>query len=103
MHKRSFLSVVILFLCLGSISAQQPQPDEARLLRFPAIQGNQIVFTYAGDLYSVPATGGVARKLTNHEGFEMFAHFSPDGKWLLLIFNSISCNEWHAISLDLPS
>ena len=54
--------------------------DEARLLRFPAIYEDRIVFTYAGDLYTVPSTGGVARKLTNHEGFEMFASFSPDGE-----------------------
>jgi tricorn protease len=33
-------------------------------------------------LYSVPATGGVARKLTSHDGFEMFPRFSPDGKLL---------------------
>ena len=56
--------------------------DEARLLRFPAIHGDQIVFTYAGDLYSVASQGGVARKLTSDPGFEMFARFSPDGKWL---------------------
>src|SRR5689334_18859182 len=56
--------------------------DDARLLRFPTINGQQIVFTYAGDLYTVPSAGGVARKLTNHDGFEMFARFSPDGKWL---------------------
>ena len=54
--------------------------DEARLLRFPAIHGDQVVFTYAGNLYTVTAKGGIARKLTNHEGFEMFARFSPDGK-----------------------
>lgn len=54
--------------------------EEARLLRFPAIYGDQVAFTYAGDLYTVSKNGGVARKLTNHEGFEMFAHFSPDGK-----------------------
>jgi tricorn protease len=54
--------------------------DEARLLRFPAIHKDRIVFTYAGDLYSVESAGGVARKLTNHKGFEMFARFSPDGK-----------------------
>lgn len=70
-----------LFLLLGimamfSLNAQ----EEARLLRFPAIQGNQVVFTYAGDLYTVAATGGMARKLTNHDGYEMFARFSPDGK-----------------------
>jgi tricorn protease len=56
--------------------------DEARLLRFPALNGDKIVFTYAGDLYTVARAGGMARKLTNHEGFEMFARFSPDGKQL---------------------
>ncbi|NLH72075.1 MAG: protease [Verrucomicrobia bacterium] len=56
--------------------------DEARLLRFPAIHGDQIVFSYAGDLYTVAATGGVARCLTSHEGYEMFPRFSPDGKWI---------------------
>ena len=40
----------------GRLRAQAP---EARLLRFPAIHGSQIVFTYAGDLYTVPATGGL--------------------------------------------
>ncbi len=64
------------FLLLGVVSAQ----DEARLLRFPAIHGDQIAFTYAGDLYTVAKTGGVARKLTNDsDGYEMFARFSPDG------------------------
>ena len=56
--------------------------EEARLLRFPTIHGNQIVFTYAGDLYTVAATGGIARRLTSHDGFEMFPRFSPDGKWI---------------------
>lgn len=70
--------IIFSFLIITSfvLSAQ----EEARLMRFPAIYGNQIVFTYAGDLYTVAKTGGTARKLTNHEGFEMFARFSPDGK-----------------------
>ncbi len=54
--------------------------QEARLLRFPAIHGDKVVFTYAGDLYTVPSSGGTARKLTTDIGMEMFAHFSPDGK-----------------------
>ena len=65
-----------LFLFSFVLFAQQ----EARLLRFPNIQGNQLVFTYAGDLYVVSANGGVARKITNDIGYEMFAKFSPDGK-----------------------
>jgi len=56
--------------------------DQARLLRFPTIHGDQVVFTYAGDLYTVSARGSVARKLTSDIGFEMLARFSPDGRWL---------------------
>jgi tricorn protease len=56
--------------------------QEARLLRFPAIYGDQIVFSYAGDLYSVSANGGLARKLTTHIGYEVFPKFSPDGKFI---------------------
>ena len=49
-------------------------------MRFPAIYGDQVVFTFAGDLYTVDKAGGVARKLTSGIGYEMFARFSPDGK-----------------------
>ena len=66
-----------MMLMLGAVIAQ----DEARLMRFPAMHGNQVVFTCAGDLYTVDKAGGLARKLTNDEnGYEMFARFSPDGK-----------------------
>lgn len=74
----------VLALCVAAIVGSAPAlaQTEARLLRFPAIHGDQIVFTYAGDLYTVASTGGIARKLTNDQGFEMFARFSPDGKTL---------------------
>ena len=72
--------VLLIFMFLGQIRLLAQ--EEARLLRFPAIYDNQIVFTYAGDLYTVSADGGIARKLTNHNGYEMFARFSPDGKSL---------------------
>ncbi len=78
------LSAAALALAAGTatVHTQTAAGDDARLLRFPAIHGNQIVFTYAGDLFTVPATGGVARRLTSDVGFEMFARFSPDGKQL---------------------
>jgi tricorn protease len=75
MKKFAIILMVYLFFVQISLQAQ----DEARLLRFPAIYDNQIIFTYAGDLYTVSASGGTARKLTNHDGYEMFARFSPDG------------------------
>jgi len=72
----------VLALCIAALMNLAPAfaGTEARLLRFPAIHGDQIVFTYAGDLYTVASSGGIARKLTNNEGFEMFARFSPDGQ-----------------------
>lgn len=71
--------ILTCFVLLGSTLTLQAQQD-ARLLRFPAVHGNQVAFTYAGDLYTVPATGGVARRITSHPGYEMFARFSHDGK-----------------------
>ena len=53
---------------------------EARLMRFPTVHDDQVVFSYAGDLYTVSKSGGTARRLTSDVGFEMFSKFSPDGK-----------------------
>lgn len=76
MNKKSILSLFLLaWLPLFSEAA-----GEARLLRFPATNGQEIVFSYAGDLYKVPITGGEARRLTSHPGYEMFPRFSPDGR-----------------------
>lgn len=75
--KKPFL--YILFLLAGTFMSANAQ-QEMRLLRFPATNGSEIVFSYAGDLYRVPMGGGEAVRLTSHVGYEMFPHFSPDGK-----------------------
>ena len=69
-------SVMILLFFAATASAQ------TKLLRFPDIHGDQVVFTYAGDLWLAPVTGGDARRLTTHPGLELFAKFSPDEKWV---------------------
>lgn len=80
MKKLSLFSLfAFMFLCAAVVSAADKQ-QEARLLRFPAVGNNTIVFTYAGDLYAVDINGGPAKKLTSDVGYEMFARFSPDGK-----------------------
>src|SRR6187551_2764900 len=77
MLKKSLLFTFLLTLCQYVALAQ-----ESRLLRFPTVSNDAIVFSYAGDLYTVARVGGLARKLTNDIGYEMFARFSPDGKTL---------------------
>ncbi len=55
------------------------QAQGARLMRFPDIHDDKVVFVYAGDLYLVSANGGMARRITSNKGYESFPHFSPDG------------------------
>ena len=68
--------MAVLLLFAASATAQ------TKLLRFPDIRGDQVVFTYAGDLWLAPVTGGEARQLTTHPGLELFAKFSPDGRYI---------------------
>ena len=74
---RTFIFTFICFLIVSIGKA-----EEARLIRFPHINGKQIVFSYAGDLYTVSDQGGTARKLTSDIGYEMFPRISPDGKYI---------------------
>lgn len=74
MKKKLFLTA-LLALLLGQVHA-----DEGRLLRFPSTNGTDVVFSYAGDLYKAPLSGGQAVRLTSHVGYEMFARFSPNGR-----------------------
>ncbi|HEX5081226.1 MAG TPA: S41 family peptidase [Blastocatellia bacterium] len=55
---------------------------QTKLLRFPDIYGDKVVFTYGGDLWVASTSGGTATRLTAHPGVEVFAKFSPDGKWI---------------------
>jgi len=56
--------------------------NEMRLMRYPDIHGDTVVFVYAGDLWTSNVGGGLARRLTTYPGGEAFPHFSPDGKWI---------------------
>jgi len=53
-------------------------PQEFIFHYFPYL----INFTYAGDLWTAPSSGGSALRLTSHPGVEVFGKFSPDGKWI---------------------
>jgi tricorn protease len=64
------------------LSAAAPSPTETRLMRFPDIHEDQVVFVYAEDLWVSSTHGGVARRLTAHPGDELYPKFSPDGKWI---------------------
>ena len=78
---RKLLAFIVLGLFQG-LDITLAEGSEAKLLHFPATNGHQIVFSYAGQLYSVATDGGLARRLTNTPGYAVFPRFSADGKQL---------------------
>jgi len=75
MRRTPVLSIVLLAVIAPAAAA-----SPARFMRYPDIRGDLIVFSYEGDLWSMPAAGGTARRLTTHPGTEEAAKIAPDGK-----------------------
>lgn len=75
---RLFLFGFLAFCLMHSAYAM----NDARMMRYPHISGNSIAFVYAGDIWVAPSIGGDARRLTSHNGLELFPKISPDGKWI---------------------
>ena len=72
--RHSYSRAAVAFIKLPS--------SQTKLLRFPDIHGDRVVFTYGGDIWTAPASWRRAIRLTAHPGMEVFAKFSPDGKWI---------------------
>ena len=77
----TLLGCLLAFMAMPLAPAQN-LPNTTRLLRFPTTNGSQIVFCYAGELYTVPKEGGIARRITSGPGYTSFPRFSPDGTQL---------------------
>jgi len=73
--KLAALAAVLVALAVPAVA-------QTKLLRFPDVHGDRVVFCYAGDLWLAPSTGGTATRLTAHPGLEIFPKFSPDGAWI---------------------
>ena len=89
------LTVALAIACSGTVGqsavgAQSPPPAmPARadvtsgipgFYQHPTLHGNTLVFAAEGDLWTVAATGGLARRLTSHPAEESHPVLSPDGQ-----------------------
>ena len=77
---------LVLFLLLASFAcssvAVAQEMQEGRLMRFPDVYKDKVVFFYGGNLWLASTSGGAARRITSSQGRELFPKFSPDGKWI---------------------
>ena len=71
-----------LLLAAAAGIAAAPEGKVQPLMRFPDIHGDKVAFVCGGDIWSAPAGGGTAVKLTVHDGEEFYPRFSPDGSMI---------------------
>jgi Tol biopolymer transport system component len=82
---RPLFTLLLITLLCTCASAQ----ESANWLRHGAISpdGDQVAFTYKGDLYTVSSNGGRAQQLTFHKAHDYAATWSKDGKQLAFASN----------------
>lgn len=83
--KRFFLSTGVALIASLPISSTNPP----LWLRYPRISpdGRNIAFSYQGDLYSVPSSGGPALRLTTNVAYDFSPIWSPNGKHIVFASN----------------
>lgn len=81
------MGLLVLILCSPLVITTARAQIDARLLRYPDVSATTIAFVYAGDVWLVPKTGGVAQRLSTPKGEEEFPRFSPDGTLLAFSAN----------------
>lgn len=78
MRKLILLLVLLLMSGITDLKAQ----DDIQLVRNPAISqdGASVAFSFQGDIWTAPFTGGEGKRLTVHEAYETAPRWSPDGQ-----------------------
>ncbi|MCP5053094.1 MAG: PDZ domain-containing protein [bacterium] len=89
---RTRLTGILLMLSVLMLLAAFPIDAESSagspFVRYPSLSpdGSRIAFCYQGDLWTVPASGGEAVRLTIHTGYDSRPSWSPGGQ--AIAFNS---------------
>ena len=88
---------ISLFILVNSITA-----EEKLLLRFPSLNnnGSLIAFSFQGDIWTVPSSGGKAVRLTVHDAYEAYPKFSPDGKQIAFSGARYGNNDIFVVSTE---
>lgn len=65
-----------------------------------APDGRTIVFDLLGDVYTLPAQGGTATRITSGSGFDGQPRFSPDGKSIVFVSDRSGSENLYLVDPD---
>lgn len=77
---RNFLLIILFLSAFQTITAQQKG-----YYRYPAIHGDNVVFTAEGDLWIFNMTTNETKRLTTNHGVESHARISADGREIAFV------------------
>ncbi len=95
---KKILIPALLLCCAATIEAA----DTPLWLRYPAVSpdGKTIAFSYKGDLYTVPSSGGKAVQLTTHPKHDTHPVWSPDGTKIAFASDREGSMDVYVVSKD---
>ncbi|MEP6779688.1 MAG: PDZ domain-containing protein, partial [Gemmatimonadaceae bacterium] len=84
------------------VKAAQPEPAARSALSDPALSpdGKEIAFVAGGDIWTVPAEGGIARLLVSHQATESRPVYSPDGTQLAFVSTRTGNGDIYVLNLS---
>lgn len=75
----------LIFLIFTLVIGQPLAAQQQGYYRYPAIHGDEIVFTAEGDLWKFSIRASETVRLTTNHGIESHASISPDGRWIAFV------------------
>src|ERR1051326_2242916 len=91
------LVVVVFIIVTSSIAIAEPRPYFTEPSLSP--DRKEIAFVSGGDIWTVPATGGIASLLVSHSANEARPLYSPDGRQLAFISTRTGNGDIYLLTL----
>lgn len=104
--KKIFGAMALAVLCSQMAHGQDSGDQDttstpsAGMLRYPDVSQSHIVFSYAGDLWTVDRQGGTAVPLASPAGSEMVPRFNADGDTIAFVGNYEGDRDIYTIKLE---
>ena len=97
---RNLLILPLSFFAATSAPAQEE--GNVDLPRYPSISpdGAHVTFSWRGDVWKVPASGGAALRMTSHPQDDLQSAWSRDGKRIAFLSNRAGSANLHMMNAD---